>query len=174
MFFPHITKQKNIDLGSWTASSLVNTTPHKYFILFFLCCITCSGKQVLDGTVMPLCALHILEEIVFRTRWCCQQSNFISCSASRVCLVYYWNVLWFLYHRNKKTKFRFSAAILNTQGEVAMETELHCPEMKASEDLDFHCTSIFNHRLFLHQPFHQLHITTTSPQCRIFCKHEWP
>lgn len=40
-----------------------------------------------------------------------------------------------------------------------METELHWPEMKASEDLDFHCTSIFNHRLFLHEPFHQLHIT---------------
>lgn len=49
-------------------------------------------------------------------------------------------VLLFLYHRNKKPKFRCSAAILNTQGEVAMETELHWPEMKASEDLDFHCT----------------------------------
>ena len=57
----------------------------------------------------------------------------------------------FLYHRNEKKKrkkkkkrkqpkFRCSAAILNTQGEVAMETELHWPEMKASEDLDFHCT----------------------------------
>lgn len=37
-------------------------------------------------------------------------------------------------------KFRCSVAILNTQGEVAMETELHWPEMNASEDLDFHCT----------------------------------
>lgn len=40
----------------------------------------------------------------------------------------------------KKKKFRCSVAILNTQGEVAMETELHWPEMNASEDLDFHCT----------------------------------
>lgn len=40
----------------------------------------------------------------------------------------------------KQPKFRCSVAILNTQGEVAMETELHWPEMKASEDLDFHCT----------------------------------
>lgn len=47
-----------------------------------------------------------------------------------------------------------------------METELHWPEMKASEDLDFHCTSIFNHRLFLRQPFQQLHMTTTAPRCR--------
>lgn len=42
-----------------------------------------------------------------------------------------------------------------------METQLHWPEMKASEDLDFHCTSIFNHRLFLHQPLHRLHIITS-------------
>lgn len=62
----------------------------------------------------------------------------------------------------KQPKFRCSAAILNTQGDVAMETELHWPEMKASEDLDFHCTSIFNRRLFLHQPSHQLHIITTD------------
>lgn len=153
--FPHSTEQKNINLGSRTAPPLGNTRPHEYFILFFPCCITCSGEQLLDGTVMPPCASHILEGILFTTWWCCQQSNFILLLASRVCLLYYWNVLWFLYHRNKRPKFRCNAAILTTQGEVAMETELHCPEMKASEDLDFHCTSIFNHRLFLHQLLHQ-------------------
>lgn len=47
-----------------------------------------------------------------------------------------------------------------------METELHWPEMKASEDLDFHCTSIFKHGLFLHQPFHQLHMVSAAPRRR--------
>lgn len=51
-----------------------------------------------------------------------------------------------------------------------METELHWPEMKATEDLDFHCTSIFNYRLFLHQHFHQLHTNTTAPLSRCFCE----
>lgn len=46
-----------------------------------------------------------------------------------------------------------------------METELHWPEMK--EDLDFHCTSIFNHGLFLHQPSHQLHIITTANRSKV-------
>lgn len=52
--FPRITRGreeergKKIDLGSWAASSLVNTEPHKYFILFFLCCITCSGKHFME------------------------------------------------------------------------------------------------------------------------------
>lgn len=72
--------------------------------------------------------------------------------------VYYWNHSYTIgmkkkTKKRKQPKFRCSAAILNTQGKVAMETELHWPEMKASEDLDFHCTYIFNHRLFLHQPF---------------------
>lgn len=50
-----------------------------------------------------------------------------------------------------------------------METELHWPEMKASEDLDFHCTSVFNYRLFLHHPSHQLHVTASAPPYRHFC-----
>lgn len=46
VFFFTITKNNNnIDLGSWAASLLVNTKSHKYFILFFLCCNTCSGKH---------------------------------------------------------------------------------------------------------------------------------
>lgn len=57
------------------------------------------------------------------------------------------------YRNEKKTKFRCNAAVLNTQAEVAMETELHWPGMKESDNLDFHCTSIFNHGLFLHQLF---------------------
>lgn len=43
-----------------------------------------------------------------------------------------------------------------------METELHWPEMKAIKDLDFHCTSIFNYRLFLHQHFHKRHIIAAA------------
>ena len=49
--------------------------------------------------------------------------------------------------------------MVNTPGEVAMETELHWPQMKASEGLDFDCTSIFNHRLFKCEIFHQPSMT---------------
>ena len=56
----------------------------------------------------------------------------------------YWCItgiaLQFLYHRNKNLSL---GAVLQSgmlKEKVAMETELHWPEMKASEDLDFHCT----------------------------------
>lgn len=156
-----------MDLEHWDTSSLVNSKLHYYFILLFSAVSpflagSSSYSNSLSNSAFSDVRIDPPRHHMMLTR---TQFHFMF-SITRLPSSSQKIVLWILYHRNEKPKFRCSVAILNTQGAVAMETELHWPEMKASEDLDFHCTWIFNHRLFLHQPFHQVAITTTAPWCR--------
>ena len=110
----------------------------------------CYGASSSPSPVAPLVTNHSTRRLPLLghlSHW----PVWFSCAPFHV----YWHVNWrrilIPYYRNKKkrkSKFRCSAAMVNAPGEVAMETELHWPQMKASEGLDFDCTSIFNHRLF--------------------------